>query len=367
MSIFEIGAFTIEEALKGGQYDDGQPAPMEEDDEEEEEEQEEEKEQDDEDLGAVSWVLREYPPPTPTIELKDASGAYFRFPEKLIPKNLASIPPQVMLGLRGWQELEEKEKRNVFGHVCMPMIVHGSPLVSLIMNKYVEVKGKKKVAAQEKPFSRRYQSWAHSVFLLDQLRFACMNGMFPFHNSVTKTYLDKCAADFDVQLKQISDKLPFDLGFLFEKAKMVGWKSVRQEFIDLLENYSMQHIWNIEFYLYSLLVLPYGDTITLSQVLTPNERPSLANIIEGKRQNFLKDVHDYLAFRTFLRAEQILECNKKGIENPDKSPNSLVPDRFKYDLDHSLPQDIYRGYLPEKVLKEFFTSLDTKNILGLAK
>lgn len=368
MSVFEIGAWTFDEALKGGaDYDDGQAAPMEEEEEEEEEDllgpQVDQPSADHQD--SISWTLREYPAPTPILEFQP-SGAYYRFPEKLLPQNLASIIPQIMLGFRGWKEMEEKEKRNIFSHYAMPMIVHGSPIVSIFSTKFVEVKGKP-IPAQEKPWSRTFVSWGFAVFLLEQLRFACMAGLIPFHNSVTKTYLDKCNADYQEQLNQSANKQTFDLRMLFEKAKMLGWKNVRNEFIELMENYSMQHIWSIEFYLYSLLILPYGDSITLSQVLTPNARPSLSDVLEGKRKGTLQDVHDFFAYKAFLRAEQILDCTKKGVENPDKSPNSLVPDRFQYDLDHAPPSEIYRGYMPEKFLREYFTSLDSENILGLTK
>ncbi len=345
--------------------DDGQPKnmdevihedvdPMEEDDDEEEEED-------------VELV---FPDPVPMVEYSK-DGTEFRFLVQNLPNSFASIPPQILKSMGSWDEATAKQKAAIAFNPCMPMPVHGSPIVSMVENKAVIPAGEKIAPKMQLVPKTRFISFTRSCYELHQLKLACANGLIKFHPSFTPSRLGEAVNEYAFQQKRIETTQNLKIDSLYAKASdpalMVDMKQVLAEFVSLIESYALQYIHLLEYFIYTCLVAPHGGSIPLEACLTPNVFPSLGDCIVERRMQVVKDMIEFFTHKIETRAKQEAENAANGVQNTDAPPlqklrlDDVADIIFKEGRNGAV---VYNGYIPLRTIYEYFCFMDCDGMLG---
>lgn len=325
----------------------------------------------------LSYAQYVFPEPTspPLLEYANDNGCDVRFLPDRIPPTLPVITPNVLLGLSSIAELTAGQKRTVCGHTCLPMVVHSSPLVALIMSR---VASKKQQAI---PWKSRYISWMQGTFQLRELMLAACNGIIPFHESVTDEFVHECHREFRSQMASYEYAQDERIQTLFAEARAnpANTHAVLMTFIDYLEEYALYYVHSLEQFLFRTLIEPHGHGLTLADVLTPNERPSLDQCSPLKRtKNAPSDRYTarQLAVDFFLiKVPAVLARDAQVASQPDYVARQTfdlqqLPYRVEVHpatgaVRYNVPAGtVWRGYISLQTIYEYWLFCDTEHVLG---
>lgn len=311
----------------------------------------------------VEAAMLRFPQPVPLIELSE-DRRQFRFLADRIPVSLPSIAPPVLKAMATLTEATSKQKAGIAFHSCMPMPVHGSPLVSLFANKFVLPKGQT-ATLQQRPYKDKYVSFMFSCYQLQQLKLACLNGLIPFHPSITERKMLAAHVEYLHQIKLIGTVQDNALDALYAKAVngvAVSMVAIMNEFITLLESYSLQYIHLLEYFIHTCLVAPHG--IPLEACLTPNETPPLALCGAQQQQTILDDLILFFKHKVSYRAEQEKRNVVDHVSDIDASSTTKLNIDAIEPIVKGRTQELYNGYIPLSTLYEYFCFLDCDGVLN---
>lgn len=321
-------------------------------------------EDDDIDAMAKADAEEDYQFQDPVACLEVADGKV-RFPLVRVPATVVPFNPAVLSGLAAVQDITAAQKRAISGHMCMPMPVHASPTIAFLAAK-VE-KGAQSI------WKPRYIPFSMSVFHLREFMEAARKGLFSFHKSVTESAIQDAFAQYLSQMRRYErfqeDRV--DSLFMLLRENPARTAECLLFFIQYLEEYSLYFIHSIERFLFRVFVEPHGGDITLEEMLTPNERPTLEMCENqlGVRQ-CLVDFFE-IKVAAFLKHDaQVLE---EGAQPPaSREAINLQQLPFRIEVNprtgqvkhHCPPHTVYRGYIDILTIYEYFLFQDTEGILG---
>lgn len=343
--------------------DDGNEKPMD-IAEEEEEEQGGQNDYNDDPLGTGTDEIKtvgllRFPDSNAPIQVNAATGK-FRFNSESIPFEMKSTNAMVMKALGSNDEETGKQKAAITLQPCIPLVVHGSPLVLLFSSKDCSSAPGQNGGTAEKS---RYMSFTKAAYQLMQLYVVCIDGLIPFPPHFGPNELAHAQKEFSRQMRLMEQEQNKAIDRLFLEAINVGPTGKSQvfaAFITLMENYALQFIHLFEYFLHTCLIQP-RCTLPLEAILTPNDKPNLSDCILSERGQILKDTHDFFHYKALMRRTQEEDNAKQGRANTDATPRVLLrPENMLKQVPES---DLYRGYIPFQTLYEYFWFLDSDGIL----
>ena len=304
-----------------------------------------------------------FPEPRPWIEL-DNGGTHFKFLSAKIPDALNSFAPNILKALASIDIRGSDIKTGICKQPCMPMPVHASPLISLFQNKFLIPPGKT-VVIQTRPHKQKYVSFLFSCYQLHQLKDACKGGIITLLPE-KKTQLMPALQEYDLRLKKMEEFQNYVLDELYAKsaAKEITAEQTMEEFILLLETFSLQYIHLLEYFLYTMLIEPFG--LPLESILTPNERPTLGQCLEPAK--IMMDVVMFFKHQQESRDDQEAKNVKKGVANVDaKNPHPIQWAAIEQRVKTQPPDQVYRGYITKDTLYEYFCHFDVDGVTTIKK
>jgi hypothetical protein len=301
-----------------------------------------------------------FPEPVRTLLTYDPAraGLWFHFERQRIPHALQTLAPNVFKAMASYEEGAELLNNAILVQPALPMPVHASPLISLFENQHLPGEAPHDMLTRPPTWKRKYISWAKSARQLHELKTLALENVLPLHESITPQIRADMYKEFCRQLGLMETAQNRDLDTLYGNAAgaSVSHTAVMERFLALMERYSLSYIWLLEYFLHSLLVAPYGPSITLDTVLTPNITPSLADCEQGGvAADVVRDM------RVFFRAKYDM-CAAQ----PDAADISRFKPRMELLYDATAPApgsgETWRGWLPREVLIDYirWTDCDAK-------
>lgn len=299
-----------------------------------------------------------YPEPSRRALTYDPArgGLWFHFDRQRIPHALQTLAPNVLKAMAGWTEATEIHGTAIALQPAMPMPVHSSPLISMLANQHLPNETPAQMLKRPCTWMPKYTSWVRSCYQLHQWKELALNDVVTLHASITPDARTKMVEEYYHQLRAMETKQNIELDALYDAAGSgaLDRTATLSRFISLLECYSLQYIHLLEYFLFSLLVAPYGPTIELDMVLTPNDTPSLGDCQACGQFVVTEVVRD---MRVFLRSKYATR---------DAQINSADASHFqpRKDLlfDATAPEpgrgETWRGYMPRDVLFDYMCFFD---------
>jgi hypothetical protein len=331
-------------------------APM---DEEEEEEPAAEEETTTAAAAAASF---EFPEPAPPLAYSPDSK-FFRFLG--VPRDMPTVAITAFRGMASIKDLTAAQKLVVCVKACMPMPIHASPLLALLV-------------PTEENSKRRVVSWLMSVFHLRSFMLAIINdnGLIPFHASVRDGYVRQCFDEMQAQLRAYDSAHDDRIHQLHRQVRLraIGDRDALLRFIEYLEAYSFYYVHSLERFLFRCLVEPRPSCahIRLEHVLTPtNVRPSLDECAEPWDARELLVHFFQLKVMATRRYEESVKADEYEGDVPSaresfdlqQLPHRIVVKRG-HPTQYNCPQGtVYRGYVDMLTLVEYFHFCDTERVL----
>lgn len=290
-----------------------------------------------------SFSVLLFPEPKPLIKYTGTTNEAFYFDKQVMYATFPEFSPQVMLAMDGRSSVMKKaigkQMAGVCTHPCMPIIVHGSPVVSLLENTTKNLEPVKKDT---------YMSYMESCCQLHSFKLGCVEGIFPFHPSVTPEKLKKAHDEYEAQLIQMGKEQDAQLDALYsansqELADANGHNNLLASFIALMERYCLQYIHLLEYYLYTCLIEPHNvcNLIPIEAVLTPNTLPTLNQVKFEAREAIVQDVHKFFDYK-----RDALGCVQ--IETRDKRDAIM----------RGGEESKYKGYVPLQTLWNYCQAMN---------
>lgn len=266
--------------------------------------------------------------------------------------------PQVLAALESCTELNISQKSVIATQPAMPMPVHASPALTLLMGKN-----------QSKP---RYISWMTSVYQLRQVLLEVRAGSIPFHKSVTPEQIDNAYDDFVAQMALRYDQQIQWISESFVRAaqNIEETESILLEFIKQLQAYSIFYINSLELYVWKLLIEPHGHPmLTLSDVLTPlSDLPMLSqcfNPYQTRDQIVDFFVTKHVIMETYMK--QHVDTYTPLLVSVDlkQLPHRISVSVRNNDITYYCPAGtVYREYITLQTIYEYWRSFDDGHVLN---
>jgi hypothetical protein len=325
---------------------------------------------DGEDTPAAASAIA-FPVPAPAITYS-ADGTEFRFNKALIPPKTRGLPPQIMNGAATLKEETARQKACISFQSFVPGPVAASPMVALIESIVVAPPPKAgapafKPEAQIQPAHPRYMSVLKTCYQLQQFKMACYNGLIPLAPGMTKAKVEALNVLHGKRCHQIGAEHDDRLDALYAGAKARVQTEVVTDFLRLCEDHALDYIHLLEYFLYACLILPRmlpESTITLANVLTPRDFPSLDACRPDQRADVVADTVSFFAHKEAIRANQEALNRKEKREDVDYNAMPLTSAVIASLLEKSSPTDVYKGYLPWRTAVEYLFYLDTDGTLS---
>jgi hypothetical protein len=293
-------------------------------------------EEEEEEEVVCEWEFETFPEPAPKI--KTIGHDQFVFDKKSIPPGISFVPPHVLNAMNWHKELSGTFKSAIVNHPCFPIPVHSSPLVSLLGGGGTAVKTK-------------YVSFLYTCHQLHVLKAACVNGLFTFHKSITPQKL----ADEKANYAAFITRLENEQNRLIDQCLQLR---DRASFVQIMEQYALDYIHTLEYFLYVMLVEPF-EMLQFEHVMTPNETPEVeaCSTNDTVRFNIISDAFTFFRYKQEMRDEQEKKNRQDGVENTDKpSMQRLTFNSQKEVLN-------YKGYMSDTMIWEYFCFLDVDGLL----
>lgn len=300
--------------------------------------------------------------------LEDNGQGRVRWMADAVPPSVVSVAPHVMNALSAYTDEMSKHKAAIMLHPCLPMIVHSSPMVSLISGVAVVPPGQEKQKQLPRPWHPRYTSFVYSAYQLHQLYLLAKHGCFPFPSEFTQERQRQICSNHQRQIEMAEELQNSRLDALYRRAVAEGndaKDAVMHEFIALMESYCHHYLHIYEYTLHALLVEPRCQ-LALEHVLTPsNMSPSLDMCLPEVRERVLEDCNTFFNHKIQTRVEQEAEILKRGEQLVDARPLVQMP--VNSARQPCPPHLLFRGYLPLRTIYEYFWFLDADGVLSKAQ
>lgn len=306
----------------------------------------------------------QFPEPRPPFEVNQTTRCV-RFIPTVIPNTLPNIQPGIMKGLASIKELTIGQKRTICGHMCMPMPVESSPIVSLFMTK---VTGGASI-----PWKPQYINYMLSVFQLREFMLAIVNGLIPFHQTMTQEKIQYAFDEFKAHIafyEHLQERRAREL-LCTAKANPAMTPDVLKQFISYLEEYSFYYIHSIERFIYITIIEPHltpEHNLTLANFLTSNAQPTLSACLDPISTR--KYVSDFFAIKVAVfkkHDDEVCDVDyvKKDTLNVQQLPHRIAVHPQTKELIYNCPRNmIWREFIDLQTIYEYFCFCDSENILG---
>jgi len=300
--------------------------------------------------------------PSSKAALEYNNQGQYRLLVTSIPFDFVSIPPEIMKALSHYDEEMSKQKATICAQLCMPGLVHASPLESLFSSVAVLPKGQKPPPGGiNRAWHKKYTSFQHSIYQLKMLFISVTGGLIPFkEGTFSDEDMQKVMNEFEHQTR-VMEMLQNDrLDTIYNTAVVVGTdpNHIMQEFISLLEKYSYQMIHLYEYLIWTVAVAPRCD-LPLEAILTPMELPVLSALTSAEQNRAKRDVNEFFNFKLNMRISQEKENASKGEENTDVQPREMLTQNSATQPSNAK----YKELIPLRTLYEYLFFLDTDGIL----
>jgi hypothetical protein len=302
------------------------------------------------------------PAPLPTCIVRNAAGTQFHFNRARIPRTCKGVAPHVMKGAAAIKEETAKQKAGIYLHNIAPGPVHASPMVSLMQVMGLDAS---KELGCPLPLSNAYTGTIQSIYLLQQLKMACVYGTIPFHASITPEALQERCAEYAIELRRIGAAQEEQLDALYATARVDAPPSLDQvmaDFMFILESYTLKYIHLLEHFLWRCLIEPHngiateGTPLPVECVLTPNVFPSLGEChTSAVRDPILRDMKEFFQHKdSVCRAKDAVDANPLArIQWEALTPSRRIRD-----------PNLYKGYMPHTTVREYLLFLDCDGVLS---
>lgn len=223
--------------------------------------------------------------PEPVGDYLLSDESFFVFDVNRIPSSYPGSPPVIFSALSGNNPLVENvaiAKACACSQPCLPIIVHGSPIVSIMTNKAALAPDTPSdevtmVRAKEGSLKKaRYCSFVYSATQLLQIKWAITDGLFQFAPTMTPLLLKEAEDRYLWNLRLASDSLDQRLDDYYLQSKEF---QTPRDFLEIQEEYVLRYIHLLEYFIFETLLAPHKSDLPLSHVLTPSVLPSLKEVL----------------------------------------------------------------------------------------
>lgn len=154
-----------------------------------------------------------FPEPYSLFEVNPTTHCV-RFNPTMIPKTMGSIKPGILKGMASLLDLTAGQKKAICAHLCMPMPVESSPIVSLLMATVSEGE-----AIYWKP---QFINYSLSAFQLREIMLAIIHALMPLHHSMSdpknQHKIQRAFDEYKAQMAFYEDFQEARVSALFHKA-----------------------------------------------------------------------------------------------------------------------------------------------------
>ena len=316
---------------------------------------------------AFDMNLFEYPTIiTPMVEYQQDAQTKrerFKFLRDRVPESFPFTSPHLLLGLDSISEISADQKRTLVGALCIPMPIHASPLVALMLCKV-----ENNVVTPWKP---KYVNWMHTANQLREFMFLSQSGLIPVPPQTPTSLPEECFEEFEFQINKF-DEMQYDrIQELFNIARddPTQTQTCVLKFIEYAEEASYHYLHSCERFLWRTLIEPHKpEKLELQDVLTPYDRPTL-----GQCENMFDTrslVVDYFAIKVPAFKHKDQERAEKDYIFKDCIDLEGMKTRIQvHKQTHEVryncaPEHVYRGYIGLETIYQYWLFCDTASILG---
>ena len=270
------------------------------------------------------------PPSDQSMLIFNQDQGTFHFDKRYLSK-IPPIASAVMLAYAKSEGEKMKDRRNraiacACLQPCLPAIVPGSPLISLLENTTPNIPNVEK---------QMYVSFVFSAYQLLDYKMAICDDVLPCA-LLTEDQKKQYMAEYAAQVKLNGDNLDRELDTLFARQS----KPSLEEFTAVVEGFCITYINELERFLHGCLIAPYDKNIHLAHVLTPRVFPTLKQVPFDKREAIVQDV---VRFFDYKQKEQKMDAiTTETIMQEVKQEGS----------------ELYKAYLPVRTLRQYMQVMD---------
>lgn len=269
------------------------------------------------------------------------------WPVAAVPAGLGSLAPQTLKALPATDpELLQRQCTACFMQALLPGIVHVSPLVALLGTAAAcraAAKDGLPMQSVVAPREPKWTSWFQSALQLQQLKTSTLEGLLPFHESVTPVALRRHSLEYWHQLKLAESDHNARLDVLYARNASLP------EHVAAWEAQALQYVHLLEYFLWSCLVAPYPGAPALEDVLTPTEpSPPLNACHADLAPVLLEDVRKFFADKRQRLLEARAEDPATYARHHDLPDPACIVPRLQ-----AAQEPTYNGWIPIAYLEDY--------------
>lgn len=321
----------------------------------EEEDMDLEKDDEEDSLPTVFVPFSTATTPTPYLEWNEAK-THYRYTR--IPPTMGTLLPAVLKGMSVIKEVSVRSKLSVCVQTAMPMPVHTAPIIALLAQK-----------TTDQMWKPHYTGWMMSCFQLHEYFQATVQGLIPFHPTMTVEKIERAKNYLASQTNALIMRQEDLIDTLIEHIATQDRKVTRQAletFMTYCIDYSFDYMDIYVHFLYTTLVEPHSGTeITLEDVLTPRVQPSLHECDDP--YSVRQQVVDF--FQTKVpaidkRIQEQEEFEPSTVMDLKQLPFRIQVDQKSKQIRYNCPKEsVYRGYIDMLTIEEYFRYVDREGKL----
>lgn len=209
--------------------------------------------------------------PPPDVRFLAVVNHQVRYNWSAVPAAVPGFPPNVMRAVAKDETLAREHQDRVARHMCMPLLVHTSPLVLLFAGHYQAPAGHQgSMADMERAWWPQCMPLPRSLVHLYQLRDAALKGRAIKLAAVNLKAIEEAYREAITTLANNHDG---QLDAMYDAFNHEPTPEALQHFWALCARYSLAVVHLEERLVYEALLAPYDGVPPLACVLTPSELP----------------------------------------------------------------------------------------------
>lgn len=251
-------------------------------------------------------------------------------------RHLAKISPVAVSAMLAYNKSEGEKMKDSRERIvalicmqpCLPAIVPGSPLISLLENTTPP--------DIEPVVKHQFVSFGFSAFQLLEYKVALCDDVLPvaLSDEAKAQIINEYKTQMLLNERQVNDQLDA----LYARQA----KPPIEEFVQITENFCITFINELERFIFRCLVEPFASPVKLEHVLTPRTFGTLKQVLPFEKREQV--VRDMVRFFDYKRSEQKME--------------TLQTQTLFQEMQQAEENSKYKGYVLKRTVEEYMVGMN---------
>lgn len=274
-------------------------------------------------------------PPLPTADTSmlifDHEKGTFHFDKRHLACGIPPIAVSFLIAMNKSEGEKMTAMRNTIMaglcmQPCLPAIIPGSPLISLLENTSPDI---------EPVVKHQFVSFCYSAFQLKEYSVAICEDILPVTAENKQDIINEYKLQMTLNDKRVND----ELDALYSRQAMPSI----EEFVSITENFCITYVNELERMIFRCLIEPCqtAAAIKLEHVLTPRTFGTIKQVPFDKREQVVRDM---VRFFDYKRSEQKME--------------TLQTQTLFQEMQQAEENSKYKGYVLKRTVQEYMTGMN---------